>query len=132
MKQQTPFSSNIDQTILIDIATGKSASEETANFLLNIDALGKSSREKFITECIAKRTRFEQKLTKQKVRTFATETNKFKLTSKTEKTVTTPMMRDLFGSILCVALKHKIDMSMILTYPLTPHPLSLSHTDGSM
>ena len=41
------------------------------------------------------------------------------------------MMRDLFGSILCVALEKIVDMADILTYPLTPVPLSLCHLDGS-
>ena len=41
-------------------------------------------------------------------------------------------MRDLFGSLLCLSLLEKIDMAEVLSYPLTPVPLSLSYSDGSM
>ena len=39
------------------------------------------------------------------------------------------MERDLFGSILCLALQRKINMEEDLDYPLTP---SLCHIDGKM
>ena len=42
------------------------------------------------------------------------------------------MVRDLFGSILFLALQRKIDMAEVLSFPLTPTPLSLSHADGTM
>ena len=35
-------------------------------------------------------------------------------------------------SILYLALKRKIYIEEVLTYPLTPIPLSLCHTDGKM
>ena len=40
--------------------------------------------------------------------------------------------RDLFGSILFLALQWKIDMVEMLKFPLTPAPLCLPHIDGSM
>ena len=42
------------------------------------------------------------------------------------------MERDLFGSILYLALQIKINMEDVLTYPLTATPLSLCHIDGKM
>jgi len=42
------------------------------------------------------------------------------------------MVRDIFGSVLRLSLDKSIDMAEVLKYPLTPTPLSLSHTDGSM
>ena len=41
-------------------------------------------------------------------------------------------MRDLFGSILCISLEKKIDMDEVLSYPLTPVPLSLCNVDETM
>ena len=41
-------------------------------------------------------------------------------------------MRDLFGSLLRLSLLEKIDMAEVLSYPLTPVPLPLSYSDGSM
>ena len=40
------------------------------------------------------------------------------------------MVPDLFGSIPFLSLQHKIDMEEVLSYPLTPIPLSLCHVDG--
>ena len=42
------------------------------------------------------------------------------------------MVRDYFGSILFLALQRKIYMLEVLSFPLTPTPLSLSHADGTM
>ena len=42
------------------------------------------------------------------------------------------MEGDLFGSSLFLALQRQIDMGEVLTYPLTPIPLSLCHIDGKM
>ena len=42
------------------------------------------------------------------------------------------MVRDLFGSILFLALQIKIDIAEVLPFPLTHTPLSLSHVDGTM
>ena len=42
------------------------------------------------------------------------------------------MERDLFGSILYLAIKGKRNIEEVLTYPLTPSPLSLCHIDGKM
>ena len=42
------------------------------------------------------------------------------------------MVRDLFESILFSALHSKTDMADVLSFPLKPTPLSLSHADGTM
>ena len=42
------------------------------------------------------------------------------------------MVRDLFGSILFSAVQRKIDMAKVLSFSLTPTPLSLSHADETM
>ena len=46
-----PFSNDVDKSQLFNIATGKSAAEETKKFLLNVRKTGKSLQEKFIKEC---------------------------------------------------------------------------------
>ena len=48
------------------------------------------------------------------------------------KVVTACFVRDLFGSLLCLSLKEKTDMAEVLSYLLTPVPLSLSYSAGSM
>ena len=87
---------------------------------------------KFITECVAIPDRFEKPFKVQKLYTFATETGKNRIENKDGKFVETCLVRDLFGSILYLSLQRKIDMAEVLTYPLTPVPLALSHVDGTM
>ena len=41
-------------------------------------------------------------------------------------------MRDLFGSILFLSLKQRINMGEVWKYPLTQVPLSIVNVDGSM
>ena len=38
----------------------------------------------------------------------------------------------MFGRLLMISTMEKIDLEKVRQYPLTPVPLSLSHTDGSM
>ena len=42
------------------------------------------------------------------------------------------MVGDLFGSILFLALKRNIDMAEVLSFPLTPTPLSLIDADATV
>ena len=42
------------------------------------------------------------------------------------------MIPDLFGSILLLAVKRKSYMEEVLSFPLTPSPLTLSHAGGTM
>ena len=42
------------------------------------------------------------------------------------------IVRDLFESILFLALQGKTDMADVLSFLLTPTPLSLSHADGTL
>lgn len=40
--------------------------------------------------------------------------------------------RELTGRILALSLENKIDLMSVLSFPLTPIPLSLGHIDGSI
>ena len=48
------------------------------------------------------------------------------------KIISACLIRDLFGSILFLSLERKADMAEVLSYPLTPVPLPLSHVDGAV
>jgi hypothetical protein len=134
MVQQTmnPFSAEIDPEKLYNIGTGKAASESTEQFLLNVAQIGEQRRCQFIVECIEDPNRFEKKIQKVKVITFASEVGKHKIKGSDGKVVAACLVRDLFGSILYHSLEQKIDMAEVLKYPLTPVPLSLSHVNGTM
>ncbi|KAI9565074.1 hypothetical protein GHT06_008824 [Daphnia sinensis] len=42
------------------------------------------------------------------------------------------MERDLMGKLLMISLKGKLDIGIVLTYPLTPVPLIFCHLDGTI
>lgn len=42
------------------------------------------------------------------------------------------MERDLMGKLLMISLKGKLDIGIVLTYPLTPVPLVFCHLDGTI
>lgn len=49
-----------------------------------------------------------------------------------EKVQEIRLQRDLFGRMLGIAIKEKTDVEKILTFPITPVPMSLCHLDGSI
>ena len=72
-----PFESELDpNNHLYNIGTGKAASESTKNFLLNIEKNGNTERTAFISECVKDPARFEQRIKRQKLKNFASETGK--------------------------------------------------------
>ena len=123
-----PFEESLNRNHLFNIATGKAASEETANFLLAVEEIGNKSKHLLIEECLEDSARFEKSIKRQKVQMFETENGKRRPKSTAGKLMAACMVRDLFGSILCLSLEKKVDMAEVLT----PVPLALSHADGTM
>ena len=76
-------------------------------------------------------SRFEDAITRNKLSTFASEGVKLK-TKNNNKISEVRMERNLYGRLLCIALVESIDISLVLTYPITPVPLSMCHIDGTM
>ena len=83
-------------------------------------------------ECIEDPTRFNKSIKRQTIHSFATEGGTKNIKVGDGKTISACLIRDLFGSILFLSLERKADMAEVLSYPLTPVPLSLSHVDGAM
>ena len=99
-----PFTQN-KGSALVNIATGKVASPETEQFLLNFQEYGAQKRLKFVAECIEKPERLEEKIEKQKLYTFATELGKKKVQTSDGKVVAPCFVRVLFGSLFCLSLQ---------------------------
>ena len=62
-----------DKERLYNIATGKAASADTEKFLLSVNVTGEIAKKSFISECIKRPERFEERIPKQKMQTFETE-----------------------------------------------------------
>ena len=126
-----PFNPDLEKDKLFNISTGKAASEDTQNFLLNVMKIGKDRRDTFIEECAAKNERFHERINRVKINNFQKEGIKVKAKKK-NKTVEIELTRDLFGRCLYLALQNKIDMAEVLKFPCIPCPLSMCHPDGTM
>ena len=117
---------------LYNICSGKAASKETTDFLLNVRENGNDARNQFIERCIEDPASFEKPIKKQKIFSFSSEGVKTKRIRGDGKIQEVKMERDLMGRILAIALENKVDIKQVLEYPLTPVPLSLCHIDGLM
>lgn len=88
-------------------------------------------REQFINECAVNSDRFEKPIKKLQILNFAAAPKKRKVFLN-NKVVELRMQRNIFGRMLGISLSHKVDIEKVLTYPLTPVPTSMCHTDGSI
>ena len=88
-------------------------SAEAVLFFLHVTNIGNRAREEFIEVCTSNPRRFEDRISKQKIHSFAKEGASFKLTNQ-NKIMEVKVERDLFGSILFLALLRKIGMGETL------------------
>ena len=75
--------------------------------------MGFMSQNKFIQECIEDPKRFEKRILREKLKTFATGGKTYKIGGKDKQLVAVRTERDFFGSILFIALQRKIDMGEV-------------------
>ena len=127
-----PFDVNLDPDKLYNTGKESAAMDSIQIFLLDIFKNGENERKTFIERCSQKSLYFEKPIKKQKIISFATETEEQKITASDKKVLSLCLMRDLFGSILYISLQRKVDIAQMVKYHLTPVSLSLSHVDWTM
>lgn len=121
-----------DKNRLFNVCTGKACSIAAENFLLNYRTIGEGARDTFSKECKNDANRFESPIKRIQTATFANDGVKRKYTAADGKIKEMTLERDHFAKLFCLALQNKLDVSAILSYPLTPLPLALCHIDGTM
>jgi hypothetical protein len=126
-----PFTSESDKDQLINISTGKVASEGVKKFLLSIPKMGQEKHKEFIKACQENPQRFEEPIKRVKLLTFQDECALNKRTSN-KKVQELRCTRDLMGRLAVVASQRQLDLEAIFSYPLTPVPLCLFAGDGTM
>lgn len=93
-----PFDDTIDQKQLFNLSTGKAASQEVADFLLNVKEAGSQQKLKFISDCSSAPERFEKPIKRNKIINFASQNiTKVLMTKDKNKKVLLKMERDIFG-----------------------------------
>ena len=71
-----PFDVEVPNDILINISSGKAASEPVEKFLLNIEENGDIKRKTFIAECEADISRFEKSIKRTPLENFSVDYSK--------------------------------------------------------
>ena len=121
------YANDVDKDHLYDIGSGKCASKETKDFFLHVHENGIKLRQAFTNDCIRDPNRFEEKITLQKLHTFASEGQRYKMKAN-EQLADVKMERDLFGSILFMSLQHQIDEQRIVA--TDPKHVDVTIVDG--
>ena len=94
-------------------------------------SIGNTARTGFIQDCIENPNQFEKRIKKRnKKHSFPTQSGKRKIWGAERKIIEASLIRDLFGSILCLSMQQEIDMAEVLKYLLTLVPLYLSDVDS--
>lgn len=130
-KNINPFSDDLNRSKLFNLSSGKAASPETTEFLLNVEVNGLKQMQTFIKECINDKDRFDRPMKKNVVKNFSVEIFKSKKSS-VRHVDQTKAERNILGQVLCLAVKGEIDLSSLFSHPLTTVPHLLAHFDGSM
>jgi len=72
-KTMNPFSKDVDTKSLFNISSGKAASLNIVNCLLNIKPLGQEQKLKFFSECFEDPSRFVKPIKRNKIYNFASD-----------------------------------------------------------
>ena len=123
-----PFSDSVP-TQLVNIATGRVASQNTSDYLTNSLIRGSTLKQNFVSECIDDSERFQKTIRRVKIQNFAAENVKTKQTGDKKSLSAADSVRDSFAHVL--ARQDPCDLKVLLAYPITEIPLSLAHTDGT-
>ena len=126
-----PFT--LDRSVpLINISTGKCASDSVVSSLLSIPEEGKRRHQSFVTKCINDPDRFEKTNKRCQLRTFANDCIGNKNVDKNSNEAQPKCTSQLLRRIAFTAASSDIDLEYIFSFPLTPVPLTLCRGDGTM
>ncbi|GBP29054.1 hypothetical protein EVAR_10870_1 [Eumeta japonica] len=113
-------------------SSGKAATVQVEEFLLNVEKIGCEKRELFLSECSSTVNRFDKTIKKTPLHNFTSQIEKRKSVKVGGKTQEIKIQRDLFGRMLGISMTHELDVMKILSHPITPVPLALCHSDGTI
>lgn len=128
--RMNPFDESLKEELLYNISTGEAAPQDVALFLTSIESTGNEMRTSLINACIENEDAFQNYTIKRvKIKNFASVVKKRKIAIG-GKVTEVKLQKDLFGRLLAISLEKKIDLAKVLTYPLSPVPLSMCQIEG--
>jgi len=113
------------------ITSGKKLPDRIKEDVLSFIDVGGRCASEFREACFEDPTRFEKPIKRQRVQNFASAAVKTRVPGK-QRVQEVQATRDLFGRLLMISVREKIDLDKVLEFPLTAVPLSLVNMDGSM
>lgn len=125
-----PFAQQADDNLYC-LTSGKKLPDQIKEDVLSFITQGEAWATEFKEACFEDPLRFEKPIKRRKVQNFASASVNTKVPAK-QKVQEVQGTRDLFGRLLVIGTTEKIDLEKVLEFPLTPVPLSLAHTDGSI
>ena len=127
-----PFSSPASTSAcLLNIATGRAASQETQEYLTGSLVSGHKLHVKFQEECAAEEERLMKPIQRRKVSNFAQENSKKRRPIAKGKPAA-ESLRDIFIRILVILSNSTtFNLRHVMTFPITEYPLCITHSDGS-
>ena len=125
-----PFSVHDDALYCLN--TGKAVCNDVKYDLLLSKDKGSEWHQQFVKECKEDPGRFEKAVKRRKVKNFTYDAVKAKITPKDKKVKEVKCTRDLFGRLLYLAVSQKLDLGLVLSYPLNEVPLALFSITGDM
>lgn len=124
-----PFSSDIDKTELVSIASGVEVESNVANGILAAQEMGEKQFLEFCnSNLLSDKPDIFQKLKKNKLRTFV----KLSIKDSKGQQIAVKSSRDLFARLLIISKTRDINLKELLSYSLCDYPLALSTVSGSL
>ena len=126
-----PFSTDIDKTELVSIASGVEVESNVANGILAAQEIGEKQFLEFCnSNLLSDKPDVFQKLKKNKLRTFVSK--KLSIKDSKGQQIAVKSSRDLFARLLIISKTCDINLKELLSYSLCEYPLALSTVSGSL
>ena len=126
-----PFDLELDDSLYC-LTTGRAASKEIKEDLLNIQNKGSTWADEFMNGRTEDPKRFEKPIPRRKIKNFTSDAMKTKIPAKDQKLKELLGTRDLFGRLLYLSTLRHLDLEKVFEFPLTPVPHALAHLDATI
>ena len=112
-----PLTRSLQEILYLTLALENQFQRKHHDFLLKLEDIGRNTRQQFIVEWIDKPCRFQERIPRQKIKSFSTECKPYKVKSRDRK-LAAEMVRNVFEEILPISVEHKIHLAKIISHTL--------------